>query len=486
MKSQPKRITLRGFDEMGKANAAQVLRQTYTLVNSVTACDMVVVGPLGWQAAGNLSNDRATAVVPYTEILRALHGVNGDAGSSGTSRRKSPIIEQLGPRHVRVLDVEIHLPDLPASGGLVPEAERFNNICLDRPFLRAARAVALGVAHRFPTALEGATAASKTTVILWVAQKLGQPVIRLNLHGQTDHTDFIGRWVPGTGKDSSWDLAGLARLDHLLKPETRKIVHAALHEGRQLDWAESAMIGAAEGIQGARWQFQEGVIPTALRHGAWVLLDELSLGEPQTLEALNAVLETPPSLHLSEHDGTTFGGNGVPIHPSFRIFAAMNPPSYAGRQKFSPAFRDRFVNWYQAETPQETEYLAQLQFLVHGFHPEVLLDGIAYQGEPAIVPAAGCLREVPEIDSLLTGLASTHTSLAAAAANRRDMTTFTRRSLNALVDLWAQRVSAHSTVDARSLLRICLRDLYWNRISDAAERKAAMGVAEATGLPVDN
>ena len=479
-----KRVTLRGFDEAEKGVAIQTLTEAgYAVVSTVTASDMVVVGGLGWSAAGNLSNDRATAVVKYVDMLRAIHPANDD-GLGGQCKRM-PIIERFDQNRLRILGIDVTLPNDPVSGGQIPEAERFVGISLDRPFLRAVRAVALGVAHGFPTALEGVTAASKTTVVLWLAHHLGRPVIRLNLNGQSDTTELIGRWVPNSRQDTDWDLAGLNRIERFLKPATRDLVQTALAEHRGLDWAEASLVAAAEGLQSPLWRFQPGVIPTALRQGAWVLLDELNLGEPQILERLNPVLELPPTLHLSEGDGTTFGSVGdVTVHPGFRIFAAMNPSEYAGRSKLSPAFRDRFINWHQAHAPGEAEYLAQLNFLIFGVHPEVVMDGCLYQGEPVLHPIAGGLRNVPNIESLIKALASCQASLAHGTANgrRREATTFTRRSLNALIDLWSHRTAA----GVPRALQISLRDLYWNRIADPAERKAAIGAAEAAGLPVGN
>lgn len=482
MKTQ-KNVTLRGFEESEKANATKLLTEAgYTVVNTVTACDIVAVGSLGWQADGKLSQDRATAVLPFADLLRVIRPASAEARPS---KGRHPIVERLDEHQVRVLGIDIQLPRVPSMGGIVPGPERFDRICLDRCFLRAARAVALGIAHGFPTALEGATAASKTTVVLFLAHLLRQPVLRMNLNGQTDTSELIGRYVPATGRDPSWDLAGLARLERFLKPASRELVQQAVGEGRALDWAEASLLAAAEGLHAARWRFQEGVIPTALRHGAWVLLDEINLGEPQILERLNPVLELPPTLHLSECDGTTFGrGGDVPVHEGFRIFSTMNPSEYAGRQKLSPAFADRWLNWFHAETPTEAEYLAQLRLLVFGNHPEVVLDGCIYQGT-AVEPVASSLRGVASIDYMLSALASCQASLASGAAGRRrDATPFTRRSLNALVELWDRRVSESGT-DARAALQASLQDLYFARIGDAAECKAAKGVAEAAGLPVD-
>ena len=66
--------------------------------------------------------------------------------------------------------------------------------------MQNARTVAVGVRHGLPVALEGETAASKTRAILWVAGLIGQPVVRLNLHGQSDTGELIGRYVPNARK----------------------------------------------------------------------------------------------------------------------------------------------------------------------------------------------------------------------------------------------------------------------------------------------
>ena len=372
-----------------------------------------------------------------------------------------------------------------ATGGQVPPAERFHRICLDAPFLNAARAVALGAAQGLPTSLEGVTAAAKTTVILWVAHLLNQPVARLNLNGQSDVTELIGRYVPAGQGDEDWNLPALARLGHLLKPECLAIIHQALSENRSLDWAESTLIQAHTGLTRSRWRFQEGIVPQAMRKGGWVLLDEMNLAEPQILERLNPVLECPPSLLLTEGDGAWLGQGGIPVHPGFRVFAAMNPSDYAGRSNLSPAFKDRFLNWFQAQPPGEAEYRSQLQFLIHGQHPEVIINRCIYQGDRS-EPVHGELASVEGIDGWIDGLASCQASLSIGVAGKRDGILFTRRSLNALLDLWVARIRESGPSAARTALGASLKDLYWNRIANTADRNASMGVAEAAGLPVED
>jgi midasin (ATPase involved in ribosome maturation) len=72
---------------------------------------------------------------------------------------------------------------------------------MDRPFLETLRAVALGVLYGMPVALEGDTAASKTSAVLYLAHLLGQPVVRLNLNGHTDASELVGRYVPADSTD---------------------------------------------------------------------------------------------------------------------------------------------------------------------------------------------------------------------------------------------------------------------------------------------
>jgi MoxR-like ATPase len=473
-----KKVLLRGFDKTTQPQVEQTLtRAGCLLASTLTTAEVVVVGPLGFNT-DSLGPDSKKAVLAWEDLRKSLEPPTKQPARDLPRR---PVIERRDGS-VRIVGIEV--PFHPSAGGRVPPAERFERICLDAPFLKAARAVALGAAQGLPTTLEGVTAAAKTTVVLWVAHLLGQPVARLNLNGQSDVTELIGRYVPAGQGDEDWNLPALARLGHLLKPECLAIIQQALSESRSLDWAESTLIQAHTGLTRSRWRFQEGIVPQAMRNGGWVLFDEMNLAEPQILERLNPVLENPPNLLLSEGDGTWLGQGGVPVHPGFRVFAAMNPSEYAGRSALSPAFKDRFLNWFQAETPGEAEYRSQLRFLIHGRHPEVVVDGCLYQAEP-VPPVHGELGTIDGIDAWIDALASCQASLSVGAVGRRDGILFTRRSLNALMDLWAARIREAGRSGARNALAASLKDLYWNRIAAPSDRNAAMGVAEAAGLPVE-
>ncbi len=87
-----------------------------------------------------------------------------------------------------------------------------------------------------------------------------------------------------------------------------------------------------------RFSFREGLLARAMRHGHWIILDELNLASTEILEALNRVLDDNRELFVPETEAT------IRAHPAFRVFATQNPVGfYGGRKVLSRAFRNRFV-----------------------------------------------------------------------------------------------------------------------------------------------
>lgn len=349
-----------------------------------------------------------------------------------------PALEQ-AHESARILGTELARRSGPA--GRVSAAERFARVCLDQAFLEAAGNVAQAVKYGLPCALEGETAAAKTTAILWVAHHLNQPVIRLNLNGQTDTGELIGRFVPDD------------------RPDAR-----------------------------SGWRFQEGAIPQAMRHGWWVVLDEMNLAEPQVLERLNPVLEEPASLLLSEGDGTSFGpGGDQEVHPSFRLFATLNPAEYAGRSVLSPAFRDRWTSWNWVEQPDEKALQQTVLYWAFGEQPAVPVGKALWQGEAAEPVLPGLSRD-PAARDLLERVARFHVAIAKAGRsqgtlgrNRREPYVFTRRTLWTALTQVEKRMS-----EAREPLSACLVEVlqrvYGQRMREPSERGALLQAFQATGI----
>ncbi|TFY72597.1 hypothetical protein EVG20_g419 [Dentipellis fragilis] len=88
------------------------------------------------------------------------------------------------------------------------------------------------------------------------------------------------------------------------------------------------------------FSFVEGPLVKALRSGDWVLLDEINLASPETLEAVSGLLQSPTaSITLTEQ------GSLEPVarHPDFRLFACMNPATDVGKKDLPPNIRSRFT-----------------------------------------------------------------------------------------------------------------------------------------------
>ena len=484
-----RRVLLRGFNAAEEPMARRTLTDCgANVVQSLQAADLVLLGSAGAPTVVELARRKRLKVIPWADLA-----------SDRTEEPEPPEVPiqirsavEHACDHLRILDVRVPYPgSLPATE---PPPNRFGHLCLDEPFLRAARAVALGAAQRLPTALEGSTAASKTTVVLWVAHLLGHPVFRLNLHGQTDTGELVGRYVP-TRAGEDWDVDSLAAVRPWLRRESQNLLDRAASQHRALSRSERAFLMAREGFRDRTWRFAEGILPLALRSGAWVLLDELNLAEAQILERINPVLESPPSLLLSEGDQTRWGPDGLPVHEHFRMFSTLNPAEYAGRSVLSPAFRDRWLQWFSATPPGEVEYLAQLRFLIFGVQPMITVGRTRYQAKE-VEPLLGRLREVPEVDALITALAQFHTALALGGGDpgrspvlgrhRRERYVFTRRSLDTCARLWnALRRDAPGDCP-RAQLAMAISTVYLNKLGSGSDRKAAIGMAQVAGLPVED
>lgn len=141
--------------------------------------------------------------------------------------------------------------------------------------------------------LTGGTGVGKTTHITQLANRINQPLLRINFNGETRMSDLVGK------------------------------VHVVAGETRWMD----------------------GVLPLAMRNGWWLLLDELDFAEPAVLSLLHPVLEDESVLVLKENSGEI-----IRPHPNFRIFATANSigamseqaGSFTGTNEMNEAFLDRW------------------------------------------------------------------------------------------------------------------------------------------------
>ncbi|KAG1748578.1 midasin [Suillus lakei] len=143
----------------------------------------------------------------------------------------------------------------------------------------------------------GPTSAGKTSAVEYLARRTGHRFIRINNHEHTDVQEYLGSYVSD--------------------PATGKLV------------------------------FKDGLLVHALRHGHWIVLDELNLAPTDVLEALNRLLDDNRELVVPETQEV------IRPHPHFMLFATQNPPGlYAGRKVLSRAFRNRFLEVHFQDVPQ--------------------------------------------------------------------------------------------------------------------------------------
>ncbi|KAK3082381.1 hypothetical protein LTS18_004293 [Coniosporium uncinatum] len=108
------------------------------------------------------------------------------------------------------------------------------------------------------------------------------------------------------------------------------------------------------------FSFVEGNIVKAVRNGDWVLLDEINLASPDTLETLADLIGGgpggAPSLMLTE----TGNVERIEAHPDFRLFAAMNPATDVGKKDLPAGIRSRFTELYVESPDRDVKSLLSI------------------------------------------------------------------------------------------------------------------------------
>ncbi|KMT04854.1 hypothetical protein BVRB_7g170240 isoform A [Beta vulgaris subsp. vulgaris] len=235
--------------------------------------------------------------------------------------------------------------------------------------------------------LVGETGTGKTTLVQNLSTRLGQKLTVLNLSQQSDVADLLGGFKPMDPqyiciplykefeslfpttfslKENENFLACLRKLLNkknwiALLSGFQKGVQKAVKSGRcgpgtkrkrPLDekvlglwesYSQKVEIAHRQlaGASGMIFTFVEGAFVTALRKGEWILLDEVNLAPPETLQRIIGVLDGESgSLCLAE--------NGVVVdkHPNFRMFACMNPATDAGKRDLPYSLRSRFTEYF--------------------------------------------------------------------------------------------------------------------------------------------
>lgn len=280
--------------------------------------------------------------------------------------------------------------------------------------------VAAAVVNREPLLLVGETGVGKTTAVQHLADHLGKRLEPFNLSQQSEAGDLLGGFKPVTARSlmvplkdefdelfqASFSMTKNRQFLELLNKQVVKSNWRAVcklwqqalkmvdqhrpaspaREGegeapskkRKVDSKKTLDFGRwdafsakitnierrlAAGTETFAFSFVEGNIVKAVRNGDWVLLDEINLATPDTLESIADLLDpTGPSLLLTE------AGNieRIEAHRDFRVFAAMNPATDIGKKDLPPGIRSRFTELY-VESPDKD--IKSLQSIVSSYLP---------------------------------------------------------------------------------------------------------------------
>ncbi|KAF5382460.1 hypothetical protein D9615_002742 [Tricholomella constricta] len=292
-----------------------------------------------------------------------------------------------------------HLPARQTKMGISQSATR--PFAMHKPAVLLLSRIATVVALAEPVLLTGETGTGKTSVVTHLASLLRRPLVSLNLSHQTESSDLLGGFkpvdarIPGAVLQQRFlDLFGgtfSRRKNEKFEVEVRKAVVEGKWKRACGLWKESSRLARdriqAKGpeqrddveteaprkrrkveqpglnvsadswarfvrdveefevqhVQGKgkfAFGFVEGPLVKALRSGDWVLLDEINLASPETLECISGLLHGPTaSITLTEQGSL----EPVPRHPDFRLFACMNPATDVGKKDLPPNIRSRFT-----------------------------------------------------------------------------------------------------------------------------------------------
>jgi len=195
--------------------------------------------------------------------------------------------------------------------------------------------VAAGVKLGLNIMLTGPTGCGKTSLPTAIAAKLGRPLVRFNMNGET-------------------------RVAHIL--------------GQQRPVAQEGVLTLV---------FSLGVFAQAMRDGYWVILDEIEAALPSVLFVLQPVLEEGNrSIQIPDT------GEVIHAHPEFAIFATGNTlgyraaarAKYAGTNVLNSAFVDRFGMVIDCAYPSRQEEVERVRVHVPDCDSDYI-DGICRTAE---------------------------------------------------------------------------------------------------------
>ena len=294
------------------------------------------------------------------------------------------------------------LPRQKQLSGTINEQPASGTFAFTDPALRMLESMSAAVAASEACLLVGETGVGKTRVIQQLADMTNNKLNAVNLSQQTDASDLLGGYKPTnirtlvislkedfedlfrltfpTGRNerflgsitkavakqrysralSLWQEAlslvekklDVQRqsepLDQTHHPSKRRKLGSTSLQNIKSRWSgvklkvQTLRKQLEAGVKGFAFTFVPGRLINAARNGEWVLLDEINLASPDTLESIADLLDNKDgvrSILLTEKGSFEH----ITAHKNFRLFAAMNPATDVGKRGLPYAVRSRFT-----------------------------------------------------------------------------------------------------------------------------------------------
>ncbi|KAF3041036.1 hypothetical protein E8E11_005123 [Didymella keratinophila] len=226
---------------------------------------------------------------------------------------------------------------------------------LKTPQLGPMEALLVSVKQNWPVILVGPPGSGKTAMINQLASFVGAELVTFSMNADVDAMDLVGgyeqidpsrqvhecleqletlvrRRIAISERPSDFLIKLLERL-HVEGFQFTDNFFGLLQEVAQHD-AEAANLAHAlhtvlqsskQQIDGARFQWVDGILIRALEQGKWLVLDNANLCSSAVLDRLNSLLEPNGYLSINEHSTVDGEARLVRPHPDFRIFMTMDP-----------------------------------------------------------------------------------------------------------------------------------------------------------------
>ena len=145
------------------------------------------------------------------------------------------------------------------------------------------------------------------------------------------------------------------------------------------------------------FSFVEGVLVEAIRHGHWILLDEINLATPEVLHMLSDLVESSTGSVLISERGDL---HTISRHENSRLFACMNPSTDVNKRDLPPILRSNFVEIYVGELDQCPQ---DLHAVIHSFLSNVVTNGFVDKFVKEVAETYYALKEASLAHRLVDG-----------------------------------------------------------------------------------